>query len=146
MKSLPEKVKTILEKQGLLNKPLDRIEYKQDLTNSTVKIQWGKDNPIPTEIRYLLKDGQFSTRFTIFETGETPEGYIYPKKAMMRFVRHLVDKHDELYRETIIEVKEILIGTEALEKYPLLLPAPEDPLILDERNDKSQKLDLSFMN
>lgn len=144
IKSLPETVKTILEKEGLLNKPLDCIDYYLDLSNLRVEIEWGKDNPIPTEIRYFTKDGQYSRRFTIFETGETSEGYIYPKKAKMCHFRHL--DADHLFRETIIEVKEILIGPEALDKYPLLLPAPEDPLILDERNNKSQELDLSFMN
>lgn len=126
-KHLFDAIYPILQNEGRLNQPFDCLEIN-DSESRHFTFEW-KNDPIPSEIRYT--NHPISLIFTISEVGTTSEGYAYPKKAAMR---RLGINDDVLYESEII-VKEIIIGDEALTKYPIL---PETPpgKIIDMRTTK----------
>jgi len=127
-KPLFDAIYPILHKEGRLNQPFDCLEFN-DSEGRNYMIEWNKD-PIPSKIQYV--NNPISLIFTITEVGATPEGYAYPKKAAMK---KLFIDNDQVIYESEIKVKEIIIGDEALKKYPII---PETPpgKIIDMRTAK----------
>ncbi len=136
MKSVSEAIPPILQKRGqTAAAPFDCLEIESEPGGMVTTIEWN-DSPIPSQIRCDSKSGQSSTFYSVLEVGKTTEGYVYPKKAKRQmFV------HNSLWRETTIDVTDIIIGPEALKKYPLLIPAPANAVVSDERTDKSKEVD-----
>jgi len=122
-----------LNKPQIVNSANTFKEIEMDINefNLYAKIEFF-DEGIPSMIFMQNKDGRWNSKQIILEKGLTSNGYIYPQKA--RIERSLDNR---LLQETTIEIEEMIIGPQALDKYPLLLPAPDEVKIIDDRTKKN---------
>jgi hypothetical protein len=111
--TLPELL-TVAEKEGqpihascVLPLKIDGNQYvlSQNCDNAALLLRGGSD------------DGRFIYERAILEIRQTPEGWIYPKRARLRKIYD-----NTSLMQTWIVVEDFLVGAPALEKYPLFPP------------------------
>jgi hypothetical protein len=128
--SIQEAIETGSSETKEKNGPFNSIQIEIS-SSRCAEVEFDNDEGIPSKITVHSQDGRWVSVHEISDLGRTPEGFYYPQKA--RIVRSY-DNH--VLRDTSIEVEEMIIGTQALEKYPLLLPSSDEVMVIDERTKK----------
>lgn len=129
--SLDDAVKTELGKEPSLETEIYETRIHLDREACTAEIKWG-DHGLTQSINYIGDIGDWKKEIKVIEVDEK-QGYTYP--IIAKYIQKMED--DKVLNVVDIEVTELLIGQEALEKYPIEPPPlPEDAVITDERTNE----------
>jgi len=95
------------------------------------ELEFDNDEGIPSKITIHSQDGRWVSVHEVSEMGRTPEGFCYPRRA-----RIVMSCDGDVLRDTSIEVEEMIMGPQSLERYPLQI-GPDEEVVVDERTLKN---------